>query len=166
FSLTVALPLARRAADRVRAVGHLHPAADLGQDILAVEQVVDGAPVAELHVGGLAAHQEPGAGHDVGRRDPAGLGLLDPGVEGVERVQDPDVGVHRGGAVAAGRAGDVRVCVDEPGHDDPAGHVVNLGIVGDAYAARGADRHDLPTLHYEDAVLDRRARDGPQAGAP
>src|SRR5690606_1414779 len=150
---------ARRLAARVRAVRHFQAAADLGEHVLADEQVVNGTTVPQLDVRGLAAHEQPGPGHDVRRGDATRLRLLDALVTCVQGVDDAHVSVHGVGAVAAVPAADVGVGVHQPGHDDLAGHVVDLGVVRDGDPVCRADGHDPTTLYDEHAVLDRRGGD-------
>ena len=154
-----------RRADRVRAVRHLHAAADAVDRIVAVEPVLDRAgAVAQLDVGGLPGHQVPGARHDVQRRDAAGSGAPDAVGGNVDRVEVPHVRVERRGPVAPGYRADVGVGVDEAGHQHLAGHVV---LDRPARRARvgAADACDPAALDDEDAVVDRRIGDGQQPGA-
>ena len=122
------------AADRVGAVGHLQAAGDASirqRD----EEVVDGAALPQLQVERLAAQQVARAGHDVGRRDAAGLRALDAGGPDVDRVEHAHIGLNRRRAVAAGGAGDVAVRIDQARHDRLAGQSCVSAPAGTGTAA-------------------------------
>ena len=85
----------RRIALGVGAVGHLQADKRVPGGI-ALEQFLNRVDPAELDVDRLPGDEEPGAGHDVERCQAAGAGLAEPGVAGVDRVEDPHVGLHWG----------------------------------------------------------------------
>ncbi len=164
-----------RVSDGVGAVGHLHPAADVAHGIGAEEQVFHARGVAtELEIQRLATHQVPRAGHRVDGRDAARARAVDRGRARVEGVEEPHVRVGRRRPVAAVAAADVRVRVDDAGEDDAPAHVDPLGARGNRHRARGADGHDPPALHDDDAIgdhgrrhrVDRRAGEGDGALLP
>jgi hypothetical protein len=155
----------RGAAARVGAVGHLEPAADVGKQVPAVEQIGDGAAVPELDVGGLPAAQQPRPRHDVGRRDPAGLRPLNAVAPGIDGVEDADIGMQAGRPVPTVAAADVGVRVHQARHDHLAGQIVHVGAGGRADGGPGADRRDPAILDDEYAVVDGRADDGDDARA-
>ena len=148
-----------RRADRVRAVRHLHAAADAVQGIVAVEPVLDRAgAVPELDVGGLSGHEMAGARHDVHRRDAAGSGAPDAVRPDVDRIQIAYVRVERRGSISAGDRADVGVGVDEAGHQHLAADVVFDRAAGRARVG-SADRRDPAVLDHQDTAVDRRTAD-------
>ena len=154
-----------RRADRVRAVRHLHAAADAVERIVAVEPVLDRAgAVAQLDVGGLPGHQVAGARHDVGRRDAARTGAPDAVRPHVDRIQIAYVRVERRGSISAGDRADVGVGVDEAGHQHLATDVVFDGAAGRARVGT-ADFDDPAALDHQNAAVDRRSGDWQQPRA-
>ncbi len=125
----------------------------------AVVGVVDHGAVAELDVEGLPAEQMSRAGHDVGRGDAARLRSLNTRVANVDRIHGANVGLDRIAAVSAFDAADVAVGVDQAGHDDFAGHLVTLGVYGDARRRGGSDGRDAASVDDQNAAVDVAAFD-------
>ena len=148
----------RWVALRIGAVRHLDAAGGTAVGV-AHQQVVDGAPVAQLQIDGLARQQMTAARHHVDGGDATGLRLLDAGIERIDRIECPHLGLDRSAAVGAGHRADVRVTAHQPRHDGATGGIDAHRVVGHHDVGHRSDRDDAAAAHQQRAAFDRRRVD-------
>ena len=122
-----------------------------------------GLAPAELDDDGLAADGIGAAVQNVGDGDAAREIAIDVDVVGIENVGD--VGDRRDGDAAfvdAAVDGDVRVAIDDAGHDELARGVDHLRVF--RRFDGGADFGDFAILNKDGAVLDGAVRNGEDGG--
>ena len=127
-------------------------------------QLRRGLAPAQLDDDGLAADRIGAAMQNIRGRDAASEIAIDVDVFGIQHVGDVrdrrdrdaafvDVAVHR----------DVRVAIDDAGHDELAVGVNDLRVFR-RFAMDWADFGDFSVLDQDGAVLDRAVRDGQNRG--
>lgn len=121
---------ARLGTDGVRSVGHLHAAADATDRIVAEEPIFDAARIrTQFQERRLAAHQMPGTRHHVQRRNTARACPPERIAVDVDRIERSRVRTGGRTSITTRGTTDMRMRVDEPGHDHTTGKVVNRRAV-------------------------------------
>ena len=124
---------ARAVPFRIRPVGHLH-AADGARD----QHLLDGGP-AQLHISRLAAHHIATAGHDVRRCDAARGRHADIRIRRIDGIECAQRWLNRAAALVCilrigdsrvGIDADVRMGIDNAGHDNFAGSILTVAPGG------------------------------------
>ena len=148
----------RRIAAGIGSIGHLQTARDAAI-LVRDHQVFDRVAIAQFQINRLAADQMPGAGHDIDGRDAARLRALNARTARVDRIQDAYIRLNRAGLIRTAVGLNVTMCVHHPRQDDFASEIAQFGA-GWNCGVRWPDDHDLPALHDEYSIFNRRAANG------